>query len=74
MRALASLRRLVQSYPAASPGSGVSLTRGELECQRWPTSWTTAYSSERCESAYARGHIPRAYHVELRPAFAAWVG
>jgi hydroxyacylglutathione hydrolase len=23
---------------------------------------------------YARGHIPGVYHVELRPAFAAWVG
>ena len=67
------MRRLAQSQ-TASPGRGVSLTRGQLECQRSPTSWTTAYSSERCESAYVRGHIPRAYHVELRPAFAAWVG
>jgi hydroxyacylglutathione hydrolase len=25
-------------------------------------------------SDYVRGHIPRAYHVELRPVFAAWVG
>lgn len=23
---------------------------------------------------YARGHVPGAYHVELRPAFSAWVG
>jgi hydroxyacylglutathione hydrolase len=23
---------------------------------------------------YARGHIPGVYHVELRPAFASWVG
>lgn len=23
---------------------------------------------------YARGHIPAVYHVELRPAFASWVG
>jgi hydroxyacylglutathione hydrolase len=25
-------------------------------------------------SDYVRGHVPRAYHVELRPVFAAWVG
>ena len=35
---------------------------------------STFASTTRPVSAYVRGHIPQAYHVELRPVFAAWVG
>ena len=81
------LRASMPSYPAYFDHMRALNKRGPRVLGHWPK--LTPLSPQdvqarhrsgeavvdmRSVHEYARGHIPGVYHVELRPAFASWVG